>query len=108
MKNIEELLQDGGSDSIEPKDDIPCVACAADIHNTIALLIRRNGESLAYPVPVHLRGLEQGAAALLARPSPPHPGTVHLVICRAGPHSWQHEVFDLPRELVGQHLELLR
>lgn len=46
MRNIDELLQDGGSVSIEPLDDIPCVACAADVHNTIALLVRRNGESL--------------------------------------------------------------
>jgi len=46
MKNIEELLQDGGSVSIEPMNDIPCVACAADVHGTIALLVRRNGESL--------------------------------------------------------------
>lgn len=46
MKNIDELLRDGGSVSIEPLDDIPCVACAADVHNTIALLVRRDGESL--------------------------------------------------------------
>lgn len=46
MKSIEELLQDGGSVSIQPLDDFPCVACAADFHNTIALLVRRNGESL--------------------------------------------------------------
>ncbi len=46
MRNIDELLQYGGSVSIEPLDDIPCVACAADVHNTVALLVRHDGESL--------------------------------------------------------------
>lgn len=46
MKNIEALIADGGSISLDAHDDHECVAAASDAHNSLALLVRRNGESL--------------------------------------------------------------
>lgn len=46
MKHIETLIADGGSISIGANDDIACVATAADVHNSLAMLARRDGETL--------------------------------------------------------------
>ena len=47
MKNIEALIDDGGSIPIGALDDSECVAAAADPHNTVAMLVRREGETIA-------------------------------------------------------------
>lgn len=47
MKNIEALIDDGGSISVGALDEIECVAAASDPHNSLALLVRRDGETLA-------------------------------------------------------------
>lgn len=47
MKNIEALIEDGGEITIGSVGDAPCVATAADNHNAIAMLARRDGETLA-------------------------------------------------------------
>jgi hypothetical protein len=47
MKNIEALIDDGGSISVGALDDIECVAAASDAHNSLAMLVRRDGEALA-------------------------------------------------------------
>ena len=47
MKNIEALIEDGGSISIGALDEIECVAAAADLHNSLAMLVRRDGETLS-------------------------------------------------------------
>lgn len=46
MKHIEALIADGGSISLGANDNIACVAAAADVHNSLATLVRRDGESL--------------------------------------------------------------
>lgn len=46
MKSIELLLLDGGSISIGPMDRFECVAAAADTHNSLAMLVRREGETI--------------------------------------------------------------
>lgn len=46
MKNIEALMADGGSITIGPVESFDVVATAADQHNTLAMLVRREGESL--------------------------------------------------------------
>ena len=43
---IEALIVDGGSISLDAHDDHECVASASDAHNSLALLVRRKGESL--------------------------------------------------------------
>ena len=45
-KNIETLLDDGGDITIGPVGPISCAATAADHHNTRAMLVRRDGETL--------------------------------------------------------------
>jgi hypothetical protein len=47
MKHIEALINDGGSISVGALDDIECVAAASDAHNALAMLVRRDGETLA-------------------------------------------------------------
>lgn len=47
MKHIEALIADGGSISIGALDDLECVAAASDVHNSLAMLVRRDGETLA-------------------------------------------------------------
>jgi hypothetical protein len=47
MKHIEALIADGGSISIGALDDLECVAAASDAHNSLAMLVRRDGETLA-------------------------------------------------------------
>jgi hypothetical protein len=46
MKHIEELIADGGEVTIGALEPHECVASAADQHNTMAMLVRRDGESL--------------------------------------------------------------
>lgn len=47
MKNIEALIDDGGDITVGPIGAIECAASAADGHNALALLVRREGETLA-------------------------------------------------------------
>lgn len=46
MKNIEALIADGGDITIGAIYPIECVATAADSHNTVAMLVRRENETL--------------------------------------------------------------
>ena len=46
MKHIEALIDEGGNISIGALDPINCVATAADHHNTLVMLARRDGETL--------------------------------------------------------------
>lgn len=45
MKNIEALIEDGGSISVGALDEIECAAAATDSHNAVAMLVRREGET---------------------------------------------------------------
>ena len=46
MKHIEELIADGGEITLGALAPHDCVASAADRHNTLAMLVRREGETL--------------------------------------------------------------
>ena len=46
MKNIEALIADGGDITIGAIYPIDCAATAADSHNTVAMLVRRENETL--------------------------------------------------------------
>ncbi|MBS0449567.1 MAG: hypothetical protein JSR59_26960 [Proteobacteria bacterium] len=46
MKNIEALIAEGGQITMGANDSIDCVATAADEHNALAMLVRRDGETL--------------------------------------------------------------
>lgn len=46
MKNIEALIEDGGGITVGAIGPVECAATAADGHNALAMLVRRNGESL--------------------------------------------------------------
>lgn len=46
MKNIEALIAEGGDITIGALYPIECAATAADGHNAIAMLVRRDGETL--------------------------------------------------------------
>lgn len=46
MKNIETLIDDGGDVTVGHIDGVGCVASAADAHNALAMLARRDGETL--------------------------------------------------------------
>jgi hypothetical protein len=46
MKNIEALIGDGGEITLGHLSGIGCVATAADGHNALAMLARRDGETL--------------------------------------------------------------
>jgi len=46
MKNIEALIADGGEITIGAIYPIECAATAADGHNSVAMLVRREGETL--------------------------------------------------------------
>lgn len=46
MRNIEALIQDGGDITLGRLHAIECAATAADGHNAIAMLVRRDGETL--------------------------------------------------------------
>lgn len=46
MKNIETLIDEGGTISIGRLSPFDCVATGADEHNALAMLVRRDGETL--------------------------------------------------------------
>ena len=46
MKNIEALIAEGGDITIGAIHPVECVATAADGSNAIAMLVRRDGETL--------------------------------------------------------------
>jgi hypothetical protein len=46
VKNIEALIEDGGEITLGAVYPIDCAATAADGHNTVAMLVRRDGETL--------------------------------------------------------------
>ncbi|WP_428003110.1 hypothetical protein [Acidovorax sp.] len=46
IKNIEALIDDGGDITIGAIYPIKCAATAADGHNSVAVLVRRKGETL--------------------------------------------------------------
>jgi len=46
MKNIEALIADGGDITVGRVYPIECAATAADGHNSVAMLVRRDGETL--------------------------------------------------------------
>lgn len=46
MKNIETLIADGRDITLGAIYPIECVATAADSHNAVAMLVRREGETL--------------------------------------------------------------
>lgn len=46
MKNIETPIEDGGDITVGAIGPIECAATAADGHNALAMLVRRDGETL--------------------------------------------------------------
>lgn len=46
VKNIEALIDEGGDITVGPVGPIECAATAADGHNALAMLVRRDGETL--------------------------------------------------------------
>ncbi len=46
LENIDELISSGGQISLGQMSPIPCAAIANDEHNCLAMLQRRQGESL--------------------------------------------------------------
>ena len=46
LENIDELISSGGQISVGQMSPIPCAAVANDDHNCLAMLQRRQGESL--------------------------------------------------------------
>ncbi|MDP9877839.1 hypothetical protein J2W25_002144 [Variovorax boronicumulans] len=46
MKNIETLIDDGGEITVGAIGSIQCAATAADGSNALAMLVRREGETL--------------------------------------------------------------
>lgn len=46
MKNIEALIEDGGEITVGAIGPVECAATAADGHNALAMLVRRDGETL--------------------------------------------------------------
>ena len=46
MNNIETLIDEGGNISVGALHPYGCVASAADEHNSLAMLVRRQGETL--------------------------------------------------------------
>lgn len=47
MKNIETLVDEGGEISVGKLPPFDCVAAASDGNNCLAMLVRRDGESLS-------------------------------------------------------------
>lgn len=47
MKHIEALIDDGGEITLGAIGSIACGATASDSHNALALLVRRDGETLS-------------------------------------------------------------
>ena len=46
MNRIEALIDDGGEITLGAVGNIECAATAADYHNTLAMLVRRDSETL--------------------------------------------------------------
>ena len=46
MKNIEALIAEGGEITLGALPPFECAATAADSHNALAMLVRRDGETL--------------------------------------------------------------
>ena len=46
MKNIEDLIADGGEITLGTLAPFDCVATATDAHNCLAMLVRQDSESL--------------------------------------------------------------
>jgi hypothetical protein len=46
VKNIEALIDDGGEITVGAIGPVECAATAADGHNALAMLVRRDGETL--------------------------------------------------------------
>ena len=46
VKGIADVIDDGGDITIGPVGQIECAATAADAHNALAMLVRRDGETL--------------------------------------------------------------
>ena len=46
MKNIDTLIGDGGEITVGARASVECVASAADHSNCLAMLVRRDGETL--------------------------------------------------------------
>lgn len=59
MKNIEALIEDGGDITIGRIGPIRCAATAADGHNALAMLVRRDGETLRALIARLDRAIEQ-------------------------------------------------
>jgi hypothetical protein len=47
MKHIEALIEEGGEITLGAADGVECAATAADHHNTLVMLVRREGETIA-------------------------------------------------------------
>jgi len=59
MKFIEALIEDGGDITIGRIGPIQCAATAADGHNVLAMLVRRDGETLRELIKRLDRAIEQ-------------------------------------------------
>jgi len=59
MKHIQELIADGGEVTLGALAPFECVASAADGSNALAMLVRRDGETL----PALLKRLDKAIAA---------------------------------------------
>ena len=59
MKHIEELITDGGEITLGALAPFDCIASAADGSNALAMLVRRDGETL----PALLKRLDRAIAA---------------------------------------------
>jgi hypothetical protein len=46
MNNLEILIEDGGDVSLGPEDGYAFVAIASDVEDVVALLVRKEGETL--------------------------------------------------------------
>lgn len=46
MKNIDALIADGGDITVGPVGSVECAATAADAHNCLAILRRRDNETV--------------------------------------------------------------
>jgi hypothetical protein len=46
MKNIETLIDDGGEITLGAIGAVECAATAADANNALAMIVRRDGETL--------------------------------------------------------------
>ena len=60
MKNIEGFFEDGGETTLGALGGIECAASAADGHNCLAMLVRREGESLNATLPWRMSAIRHG------------------------------------------------